>query len=393
MQCQNHLRERVEPSGWLYSWDSDGWAIRPLTPSRSGKLQFLEDDLKRNRGLYIVLLSALLLFQPAMIQAAPKTLDIYFIDVEGGAATLIVTPSGESLLIDSGFPGERDAGRIARVAIEVAGLKQIDHYITTHWHQDHVGGIPRLSQLIPVHHYYDHGLPAKLPSDIKPETIEAYKQTVQGKSEILKPGDHIHLQSMSKNLSPLKILVLAANGIVLDEQPGAPQIKACGPNFEPLPEDKTDNANSIGILLSFGRFKFFDGGDLTWNVENRLACPKNLAGAVDVYQVDHHGVDNSNNPALVNALNPRVAIINNGPRKGGEPRSYATLKGVKDIQAIYQIHRNLRTTEKDNSPSGFVANDEEACHGEFIKLSVDSDGKSYNVSIPSKQISLRYRTR
>lgn len=349
--------------------------------------------MKRNSSLYLVLLAALLLFRPAMIQAAPKTLDIYFIDVEGGAATLIVTPSGESLLIDSGFPGERDAGRIARVAIEIAGLKQIDHYITTHWHQDHVGGIPKLSQLIPVQHYYDHGLPATLPSDIKPETIVAYKQTVQGKSVTLKPGDLIKLQPSSNNLSPLKILVLAANGIVLGEKPGAPQIKVCGPNFEAKPEDKSDNANSIGVLLSFGRFKFFDGGDLTWNVENRLACPKNLAGAVDVYQSDHHGADSSNNPALIHALKPRVAIVNNGPRKGAEARSFATLKSVKEIQAIYQVHRNVRTTEKDNAPSDYVANDEEACQGEFIKLSVDSGGKSYSVSIPSKQISRSYRTR
>jgi len=328
-----------------------------------------------------------------MIQAAPKTLDIYFIDVEGGAATLIVAPSGESLLIDSGFPGERDAGRIARVALDVASLKQIDHYITTHWHQDHVGGIPKLSQLIPVKHFYDHGLPATLPQDIRPESIDAYKQTVQGKSVALKPGDLIKLESTPKNSATLKILVLAANGLVLGEQPGAPQIKVCGPNFAALPEDKSDNANSVGILLSFGRFKFFDGGDLTWNVENRLACPRNLAGAVDVYQVDHHGVDNSNNPVLISALNPRVAIINSGPRKGGEARTFATLKGMKDLQAIYQLHRNLRTTAKDNAPSDFVANDEEACHGEFIKLSVDANGKSYQVSIPSKQISRAYQTR
>jgi hypothetical protein len=296
-------------------------------------------------------------------------------------------------LVDSGFPGERDAGRIAHVALKVAGLKQIDHYLTTHWHRDHVGGIPRLSQLIPVKRYYDHGLPATLAPDIEPRMIEAYRQTVQDKSVALKPGDQIKLQPSSKNMSPLKILVLAANGIVLGEQPGAPQIKVCGPNFQPMPEDKTDNANSVGYLLSFGSFKFFDGGDLTWNIENRLACPKNLAGAVDVYQANHHGLDNSNNPALIDALKPRVAIINNGPRKGGESRTFATLKSVKEIQAIYQLHRNVRTTEKDNAPSEFVANDEEACQGEFIKLSVAAGGKSYSVSIPSKQITRNYRTR
>src|SRR5882724_2277106 len=128
------------------------------------------------------------------MQATPKTLDIYFIDVEGGAATLIVTPAGESLLIDSGFPGDRDARRIAHVALEIAGLKQIDHYLTTHWHRDHVGGIARLAQLIPVGNYYDHGLPQAIAADMQAELIEAYKQTTQGISVTLKPGDKIKMR-------------------------------------------------------------------------------------------------------------------------------------------------------------------------------------------------------
>ena len=346
--------------------------------------------MRRNRSLSLTLLAALLLFPTVAGQAAPKTLDIYFIDVEGGAATLIVTPLGESLLVDSGFPGERDAGRIAHVAREIAGLVQIDYYITTHWHRDHVGGIPQLSKLIPVRNYYDHGLPATIAPDIQAEFIDAYRQTVQGKSVALKPGDQIKLQNAE---TPLQIRVLASNGIVLGEQPGAPQIKPCGPNFQPQPEDKTDNVNSVGILLSFGRFKFFDGGDLSWNIEDRLVCPKNLVGRIDVYQVDHHGTDSSNNPALVQALKPRVAIVDNGPRKGNDARPFATMKSVPEIEAIYQLHRNVRTTEKDNAPPDFIANDEEACQGEFIKLSVNPDGKSYSVSIPSKKISRNYLTR
>ena len=349
--------------------------------------------MKRSTRHCVVLFAVLLILRPVTSQAAPKTLDIYFIDVEGGAATLIVTPLGESLLVDSGFPGERDAGRIAHVARDIAHLVQIDHYITTHWHRDHVGGIPQLSKLIPVRNYYDHGLPATITPDIQAEFIEAYRQTVQGKSVALKPGDEIKVQKSPKNLAPLQIRVLAANGIVLGEQPGAPQIKPCGPNFQPQPEDKTDNANSVGFLLSFGRFKFFDGGDLTWNIEDRLVCPKNLIGAVDVYQVDHHGTDPSNNPELVRALKPRVAIIDNGPRKGADARGFATLKSVPEIEAIYQLHRNVRTTEKENAPPDFVANDEEACQGEFIKLSVNPDGKSYSVSIPAKKISRSYRVR
>src|ERR1700741_1333659 len=147
-------------------------------------------------------------------QAAQKTLDIYFIDVEGGAATLIVTPTGQSLLVDSGFPGERDAGRIAHVARDIAGLTQIDHYVTTHWHRDHLGGIPTLVKLIPVKNFYDHGLPAALRSDMQAEFVDAYKQTVQGKALKLMPGDLIKLQPAVKQLPPLEVRVLASDGIV-----------------------------------------------------------------------------------------------------------------------------------------------------------------------------------
>jgi competence protein ComEC len=345
-----------------------------------------------NRYLPLALLSTLLLFQPAQTQTASRTLDIYFIDVEGGAATLIVTPTGESLLIDSGFPGDRDAGRIAHAALEVAGLKQIDHYLTTHWHRDHVGGIATLARLIPVKNFYDHGLPEKITPDIFPELIEAYKQTTQGKSVTLTPGDTIKLRS-PKYMPPLHVRVLAAGGRVKGETSSIPQIRPCGPVFEAKPEDTTDNVNSVGIELWFGRFKFFDGGDLTWNIENRLVCPNRLVGPVDVYQVDHHGLDISANPVLINALKPRVALINDGPRKGAEAVAYATLKSNKEIEAIYQLHRNVRTTDRDNAPTDFIANDEEACQGNFIKLSVDPTSKSYTVTIPAKQISRSYRTR
>jgi len=348
--------------------------------------------MKSGKVLCISLLTLLFALSATSIFGAPKSgLDIYFIDVEGGAATLIVTPQGESLLIDTGFPGDRDAGRIARVAMEVAGLKQIDHCVITHWHQDHVGGVASLAKLIPIKKYYDHGLPQTIASDMQVENIEAYKVTTEGKSNTLKSGDEIALKRLKYPL--LKVRVLAAGGVVLGEQSNVPQIRPCGDNFEAKAEDTSDNANSIGILLTFGRFKFFDGGDLTWNVENRLACPRNIVGRVDVYQVDHHGMNSSNNPALVAALNPRVAIIDSGPRKGAESRTFATLKSSKQIEAIYQLHRNLRTTDRDNTMAGYIANEEEACQGNFIKLSVDQRSNSYTVSIPAKQISRTYRTR
>ena len=339
---------------------------------------------------YFLVLIAIFVLASA-IQATPKTLDIYFIDVEGGAATLVITPLGESLLIDSGFAEDRDAQRILHVARDVAGLKQIDHYITTHWHRDHVGGITLLAKLFPVKNYYDHGLPTAAANDINAQLIEAYRSVSEGKSVALKAGDEIRL--LSERFVPrLRFRMLAANAAVIGEEVGAPQIKQCGADFKPI-EDKTDNANSLGMILTFGNFRFFNGGDLTWNVENKLVCPKDLIGPVDLFQVNHHGANNSNNPAMVRALKPRVAVIDNGPRKGADPKTYATLKSVREIEAIYQLHKNVVSTWNDNTASTYIANDEEKCQGEFIKVSVNASARSYRVEIPAKHIGTTYQVR
>ena len=323
---------------------------------------------------------------------APKTLDIYFIDVEGGAATLIVTPLGESMLIDSGFPEERDVQRILHVARDVARLSQIDHYITTHWHRDHVGGITLLAKIFPVKNFYDHGIPTVLGADINPQLIDAYRSVSQGKAITLSAGDQIKFLA-DRSLPRITFRIVAANAVVAGEQAGSPQIKPCGSDFTPIDEDKTDNANSLGMLLTFGAFRFFNGGDLTWNVENKLVCPKDLIGPVDLFQVDHHGAANSNNPALVRSLKPRVAVIDNGPRKGGEAKTYATLKSVREIEAVYQLHRNLATTWMENTAAAYIANDDEKCQGEFIKVAVNPNGRSYRVEIPSKKIATTYQVR
>src|SRR5437870_13671524 len=178
-----------------------------------------------NRYLLLAVLTVLPLFQTVRSQTASRTLDIYFIDVEGGAATLIVTPGGESLLIDTGFPGDRDSGRIAHVALELAGLKQIDHCVITHWHRDHVGGVATLAKLIPIKNYYDHGLPQTIASDMQAEFIEAYKQTTQGKSITLKPGNEIRLHRLLRHLPLVELRVMAAGGVVLGEKTGLPQIR------------------------------------------------------------------------------------------------------------------------------------------------------------------------
>jgi beta-lactamase superfamily II metal-dependent hydrolase len=340
----------------------------------------------------VLLAIAIVLIFTSITQAAPRTLDIYFIDVEGGASTLIVTPLGESILIDSGFPEERDAQRILHVAKDVAGLTQIDHYLTTHWHRDHVGGSTLLAKLLPIKNFYDHGFPATPENDQIAQLIAAYKTVSDNKSLALKAGDEIKLRG-DRFMPQLRFRILAANATVVGEDSGAPQIKPCGDDFKPIDEDKTDNANSLGMILTYGEFRFFDGGDLTWNVENKLVCPKNLVGPVDLFQVNHHGAPNSNNPALVRALKPRVAVIDNGPRKGGDPKTYATLKSVKEIEAIYQLHKNTVSSWNDNTAATFIANVDEKCEGDFIKVSVSPNSRSYKVEIPSKNLSSTYQVR
>jgi hypothetical protein len=208
----------------------------------------------------------------------------------------------------------------------------------------------------------------------------------------LKPGDEIPLQQAA-GLPALRLRVVASDGLVVGEKPGAPQTRPCDKGHVAHADDPSENANSVVLVLSFGSFRFFDGADLTWNTEHRLVCPENLPGTVDVFQVAHHGLEISNNPALVQALHPRVAIMNNGARKGGTVQTFATLKAAPGLEAIFQLHRNVRTTDADNAPPEFVANDEANCKANFIKLTVDAAGKSYTVTIPGKGTSRTYATR
>jgi beta-lactamase superfamily II metal-dependent hydrolase len=321
-----------------------------------------------------------------------RGLDIHFVDTEGGAATLIVTPAGESVLIDCGNPGNRDAERIAKTA-EAIGLKGTDHLIITHWHLDHYGGVARLSKLLPVHYYYDHGIPDKLEEDSKnfPTLIASYKAATKGKSKTLKPGDEIALKQ-TDGAPALRLYCLCGSGEVIPDQAGAAENPAAR-SHKAKDEDPSDNARSLGFVLSYGGFRFLDLGDLTWNIEYKLVSPTDKIGPVDVYQVTHHGLDISNNPVLINTVRPRVAIHNNGPRKGGAASVNAALRRSPEIQAIYQMHRNLLTGPAENTDPDLIANLDENCQGEGIKISVATDAKSYTVTVGSKGKPRRYETR
>ncbi len=338
--------------------------------------------------------AVLSLFAATSVSSAEPAggLDIYFIDTEGGAATLIVTPARESILIDCGNPGTRDADRI-HAAAEAAGLKAIDHLIITHWHLDHYGGIARLSELMPIHHYYDHGIPDTLVEDPQnfPLLIQAYKKAAGDKRKILKPGDEITLKQKDGS-PPVQLQCLCGGGEVIPEKDGAAP-NPIAEEHKPQPEDKSDNARSLGFLLSFGGFRFLDLGDLTWYIEFKLVSPSDKIGPVDVYQVTHHGLEISNNPVLIKTVRPRVAICGNGPRKGAHPSVISTLRRVPDMQAIYQLHRNVTSEPQDNTDPGFIANTDEKCQGALVTLSVAADAKSYTVTVGGKGRPKRFETR
>jgi beta-lactamase superfamily II metal-dependent hydrolase len=318
------------------------------------------------------------------LPARAAGLDLYFIDTEGGAATLIVTPERESILIDCGNPGTRDAERIHDVATKQAKLEAIDHLIITHWHSDHYGGAGRLAKLMPIRKWYDRGIPESLAEDPSnfPLLIQAYRSASDKKSQTLKAGDEIALKQSEKG-PKVRLLCLCGNGQTIPDKKDAPE-NPIAKDHKAKDEDKSDNAKSLGFLLSYGDFRFLDLGDLTWNNEYKLIHPTDKIGLIDVYQVTHHGLDISNNPVLINTVKPRVAIFNNGARKGGAASVIATLRRVPDIKAIYQMHRNVTVGAQENADPEYIANPDEKCMGESIRLSVAADAKSYGITVGTK---------
>jgi beta-lactamase superfamily II metal-dependent hydrolase len=306
---------------------------------------------------------------PVAMAQPEKPLEIQVIDVEGGQATLIVSPSGESLLVDTGYPGlnGRDADRIA-AAVKQAGLSRIDYLVITHYHADHVGGVPALAARVPIRTFVDHG-PTVEQGDGPAGLYNAYVETrAKGRHVVARPGDSLPMAGLEVHL------VSAAGDVITKPLPGAGAPNALCRDFKPMNPDPSENARSVGMVFVFGNFRMLDLGDLTWNKEEGLVCPNNLLGTVDVYLTSHHGLNQSGSAALVHAVHPRVAVMNNGARKGGMPSAWRIIEDSPGLEDLWQLHYAVDGGADHNVPGPFIANlDETTAHG--IHITAQRDGR------------------
>ena len=301
-----------------------------------------------------------------------QDLKVYFVDVEGGQATLFVTPAGQSLLIDTGWDGNngRDADRIVAAA-KNAGVAKIDYVLITHFHEDHVGGLPQLVARIPVGTFLDHGdnrEPGDAPTVQGWQAYQRLVATGKFKRLTLKPGDTLPVKGIHGT-------VISSDGaLIAGPLPGAGQENASCQESEQRPADKTENLRSLGTLLTFGKLRILDLGDLTWDKEMELMCPVNKLGKIDVYIVSHHGWQQSSSPALVHGTAPRVAIMDNGAKKGGTPSTWDIIKSSPKLEDLWQLHFSDEGGTAHNVAAEFIANPDGPDAGNYLELIAKTDG-------------------
>ncbi len=286
--------------------------------------------------------------------AAGKPLVVYVVDTEGGKAALYVSPSGESLLIDSGNPGGRDTDRIM-AAVADAGLTRIDYLLSTHYHVDHIGGIQELAKRIPIGTFIDHG-----PTVEEREQVAGFQQAyadLYGKAHhlVVKPGDRVPIAGLDWRI------VTAGGGVLKTPLPGGGRPNPACAAFTPKEiTNDPENAQSLGSVVTFGQFRAIDLGDLLWNKEFELMCPANRVGTVDVYFASHHGLDQSGSPVLVHGVAPRVAVMQNGTRKGAGAQAMPTMRSSPGLEDIWQLHWSYGAGIEQNSAGVFIANVDDA---------------------------------
>jgi beta-lactamase superfamily II metal-dependent hydrolase len=318
----------------------------------------------------------------------PQTLDIYWIDVEGGAATLVVTPQGESVLMDAGWPRPdfRDTERI-QAAMRDAGISAIDYLLVSHFHTDHVGGLPQLAERVPIGQVIDHGDSVEQGGEAGLALWRSYEAVADGRRRTVGPGDKLPLSRMEFSF------VAAHRQLVESPERRRPN-RRCDTATPPAVDD-SENGHSLGYLLSLGAFQFLNLGDLTPDREYALACPENRLGVVDLWQVPHHGGYGAIRPELAGALEPTVAVINNGPRKGGTPESLATAHSTAGVGDVWQSHRALSNAGAMNTDAELIANltEEDDCEGHWIKATVQADGRAWTMTNARTGYSRNYQSK
>jgi competence protein ComEC len=305
------------------------------------------------RSLISVLLFA------AGAQAA-KPLEIFFIDTEGGQSTLVVSPSGQAMLIDTGYAGfgGRDANRIATAA-KLAHVKRINVLFLTHHHKDHAGGVKNLLEVMPVESFYDHG--GDVEND-KKYSDDYTKAMGNSPHTVYKPGDKIPIKELD--------ITVVVGGQKHIETKGEPNPFCAG--LAPKEAEKGENPQSGGVLVQYGKFRFADLGDIQWNEELPLMCPENHVGKLDLLLTPHHGTTVS--PAANYAMAPRVVIMNNGATKGGKAEAYQMWRAMKGLEDLWQLHFGMAAGKDGNSPDTFIANIDEKCEGKYLKVTAREDG-------------------
>jgi competence protein ComEC len=326
----------------------------------------------RLRSLAALFVTAVAAFSMHAQSAMNGKLHIYFIDVEGGQSTLFVTPAGKSLLIDTGWPGNsfRDADRIAAAA-KGAGLSRIDYVLITHYHDDHVGGVPQLVQRIPVDSFIVHGPNREVDGGATERDYAAFQKVlaeIKVKEIVAKPGDRLPIEGID-------VTVISSDGKLIQKPlAGAGQPNSYCKQTEVRPPDQTENARSLGVLIRFGRLRILDLGDLTWDKERELMCPDNQLGKVDLLVVSHHGWYQSSSPALVDAIDPSVAIMDNGEKKGGSIAVLDTVRHAPGLEALWQLHYSDEGGAIHNTAAEYIANLDGPDAGHDIEVTADRDG-------------------